>query len=82
MCEHAKHRVDETHKRSIVKGITGRTIEIVVDATILSLFGLNIFESVGVAILIEGLCFVSNYFNERLWNKVSWGRHIVNLVKK
>lgn len=77
MCEHDKHRVDETHKRSIVKGITGRAIEIAVDAIILSLFGLNIFESVGVAILIEGLCFVSSYFNERLWNKVNWGRRII-----
>lgn len=77
MCEHEKQRVDEMHKRSIAKGITGRAIEIVVDTTILSLFGLNIFESVGVAILIEGLCFASSYFNERMWNKVNWGRRII-----
>jgi len=77
MCEHDKQRVDETHKRSIAKGITGRLIEIAVDTAILSFLGINPFQSLGVAIIIEGLCFASSYFNERLWNKVLWGRRII-----
>jgi uncharacterized membrane protein len=74
-CE--EHRVDETHARSIAKGVTGRLIEIAVDTAILVLLGINPFESVGVAVALEGLCFATCYFNERLWNKVSWGRRVI-----
>jgi hypothetical protein len=76
MCEHDKHKVNETHKRSIAKGITGRIIEIAVDTALLSFIGVHPAESLAISIGIEILCFCSCYLNERLWNRSMWGRRI------
>jgi len=70
-------KVNETKTRSIFKGITARVIEVLVDTVIIiSLLGVDIHVSLGIAILIEGLCFLANYINERLWNFTDWGRHV------
>jgi hypothetical protein len=37
-------------------------------------------ESLGVAIGIEGLCYALTYFNERGWNRIQWGRKIINVA--
>jgi uncharacterized membrane protein len=75
--------VDETRKRSLAKTITLRIFEVVVD-TVLIAWLLSVFSVFGggwsmylvVAILVESLCALTSYLNERLWNKVQWGRRI------
>jgi uncharacterized membrane protein len=71
-----KSKVDETHKRSLFKGISMRILEITIDTILLSVLGFGIERSLAVSIAIEGLCFVIHYINERMWNKISWGRKI------
>lgn len=71
-----KSKVNETHKRSLLKGISMRILEITIDTVLLSILGFGIEKSLTVSIGIEGLCFVIHYINERLWNKVNWGRRI------
>ena len=67
--------VNETRRRSLLKGLTQRVIEVGVDTLILSLFETP-HVALGLAVLIEGLCWCSHYTNERLWNKVDYGREI------
>lgn len=86
-CDH-KHKVCETHRRTLLKGITAKVAEI--------LFDLIIFDSIlsriptytqinaavsalGLSILIESICFGLNYLNERGWNKIMWGRKIIEV---
>ena len=71
-----KSKVNETHKRSLFKGISMRILEITIDTVLLSILGFGIEKSLTVSIGIEGLCFVIHYINERLWNKVNWGRTV------
>jgi uncharacterized membrane protein len=76
VCEH-KQRVNETHKRSLLKGVSMRVIEVSVDTALLTFLGVPIFESIGASIGIEALCFLVCYINERIWNKIQWGRKVV-----
>lgn len=69
-------KVNETKIRSIFKGITARTIEVLVDTVIITLLGVDIHLSFGIALLIEGMCFVASYINDRFWNLTDWGRHV------
>ena len=69
-------KVNETKTRSILKGITARVIEVLVDTVIISFLGVDIPLSFGIALLIEGMCFIASYFTERVWNLTDWGRHI------
>lgn len=71
-----KSKVNETHKRSLFKGISMRILEITIDTVLLSVLNFGVEKALIVSIGIEGLCFVIHYINERLWNKVSWGRRI------
>ena len=80
-----QHKVNETKMRSLLKAITGRTIEITIGGitfgivlTILKFpnpfvvgFGLNLLE--------ETICFLTTFFTERVWNKISWGREVEDI---
>jgi len=80
--------VDETRKRSLAKTVTLRAFEIAVD-TVLIAWLLSVFSAFGdgwstylaVAVLIESICAGTSYLNERLWNRVQWGRRIRRVVK-
>jgi len=80
MSEH-EHKVNETKKRSLLKGISMRVLEVTVDTILLSILGLDIHVSIGVSIAIEGICFAVHFVNERLWNHVQWGRQVVEMAK-
>ena len=69
-------KVNETHKRSLLKGVTAKILEILFDFMILNLIFQRPLESVGVAVGIEVICYVLTYINERVWNKCKWGRRI------
>jgi len=76
MCQH-EHKVDETHKRSILKAVTARILEVTIDATIFYIIGLPIFESLGLAVLVELTCFLICYGLERIWNRIDYGRKVI-----
>lgn len=77
MCEH-KPKVNETRSRSFLKAVTARILEVLVDTLIFSFVGFPLFESFGLAILVEFVCFLVCYILERIWNKVDYGRKIIN----
>lgn len=87
-CDHA-HKVCETHARTLLKGITAKVLEISFDLLIFDSvlsqitpqLGIiqNTLNSLGIAILIEGFCFALGYLNERGWNRIMWGRKVVDV---
>ena len=68
--------INETRKRSLLKAVSFRALEIALDTMILSIF-VELKTAVGLAILLEGLCLALHYGFERLWNKSQYGRHVI-----
>lgn len=72
-----KHIVRDTKKRSILKALTGRALEVTIGTFIISIFILNNLEqSLVVAILSECLCTATSYINDRIWNLSQFGREV------
>lgn len=77
-----KHRVNETRKRSMLKAISGRIIEIIigtlVQGSILKYLGLPIPYELGfiMTLIEEVICFCICFVNERIWNRINWGREV------
>ena len=69
-------KVNETRKRSLLKAISFRVVEITASSIVLSFF-VTTYEAIGLAVLLEGLCFGLQYLGERVWNKIGYGREIV-----
>lgn len=69
-------KINETRKRSLLKAISFRLIEIALDALILSIF-LEIHLALSLAVALEGLCLLLHYGFERAWNKSQYGRHTI-----
>jgi uncharacterized membrane protein len=70
-------KVYETRLRSIAKAGSFRLIEIAVDTFILSHFVKNIGTAFGLSIAVELICLTVDFFFERVWNNVRWGRKII-----
>jgi len=68
-------KVYETKKRSLIKAVSFRVIEIAVDSLILSFF-VTPAVAISLAVAIEGLCLSVHFIFERIWNKINYGRHI------
>ena len=81
-CHHGP-KINESKARSILKTVTGRLIEIgigtLVQGYILSYLGFgNAFELGFIVTLVEeGICFCICIANERIWNRINWGRNII-----
>jgi hypothetical protein len=75
-----QHKVCESRKRTALKGITAKALEVLFDFIVLDLIFQRPAESLGVAIGIEGLCYAITYFNERGWNRIMWGRKILDVT--
>jgi len=69
-------KINETKTRSILKGITGRILEVIFDTLLINLIGVNIQTSFTIAVIIEGVCFMASYINERFWNLTDFGRTV------
>lgn len=69
-------KINETRKRSLLKGLTQRIVEISVDTLILSFFATP-HTALILAVTIEFLCWGVHYLNERLWNRIDYGREII-----
>jgi len=82
-----KHKVEDTRKRSLLKALTGNGLEVIFDTIIFGIvfvaLGMEVSHAVGVglglSILTEILCFITNYFNDRAWNRTQFGRKIIEL---
>ena len=70
-------RINETHARSLIKATSFRIIEIGVDFGILSFF-VEPHVAIGLAVSFEVICFLLHYGFERIWNKINFGRYIIN----
>lgn len=68
----------ESKKRSIVKTLTSKLVEIGISAGALQIIFKQPVVSVGLPTLLEGLQMIGYYFHERIWNKVSWGNGCAN----
>lgn len=69
-------RINETRKRSLLKAVSFRVVEIAVSTGILSCF-VELETAFGLAVSIELICLFLHYICERIWNKIPYGRNIV-----
>lgn len=69
-------KINETRKRSLLKAISFRVIEVALDTLILSFF-ITPAIAFGVAVAVEVMCLILHYIFERIFNKISYGREIV-----
>lgn len=76
------HVVCETRLRSLLKGATAKVIEVTVDFIVLYIIFGQPEKDFGLALGLEIFCYIAGYWNERLWNKVNWGRKVVEIVEK
>jgi len=67
--------INETRKRSLLKAVSFRIVEIAVSTGILSCF-VDIKVALGLAVSIELICLCLHYGCERIWNKIPYGRYI------
>lgn len=68
-------KINETRKRSLLKAISFRILEIAIDTLILSCF-VEVYLAAGLAVVLEGICLALHYCFERVWNRVPYGREI------
>lgn len=78
-----KHIVNEIRKRTLLTILTGRILEITIGTLVISFLLLdNLEQSLIIAVLSEGLCIITSYINDRIWNKFQWGRKVEHEAKK
>ena len=82
-------RINETRKRSLLKAVSFRIIEIGVDTGLIYLvfshldaiaefLHLSYLQTAFcLAVILELICLALHYFFERLWNRTDYGRDIV-----
>jgi len=75
------NKVNEKCSRSIARALTGRTLEVAVDTALLSIFAETPL-ALGLAVVVEAVCFVTGLINDRLWNHTDWKREIVDPIKR
>jgi len=85
-CQYHKHKVNESRKRSLVKAISFRIIEVIADVVILLALmrtGLPAIVIAGAgALAVEASCGIGYYLWERLWNRINWGREITSVKEE
>jgi len=81
------HKVEDTRLRSVCKAFSGNGLEVIFDTLLLlpllMYLGMPIHEAaglgIGISVLVEILCFITNYFNDRAWNRIQWGRKVIDI---
>lgn len=64
----------ETRIRSLLKAVSFRVIEVVIDTVILSFF-VDVHIALVLSLVVEFTCFIVHYIFERLWNRINYGRY-------
>lgn len=71
-------RVNESRKRSLLKAVSFRVIEIAASMAILYFWaGIALEVAFGLAVVIETICMLLHFGFERIWNKINYGRYII-----
>ena len=71
-------KVNETRKRSILKAVSFRILEITVTTLALHFwFKQGWSSSVGGAVALETMCLLLHFLFERIWNKTDYGREVL-----
>ena len=69
-------KINETRKRSLLKAVSFRIIEVGVDTLILSFFITPVI-AFSVAVAVEVTCLTLHYIFERIFNRISYGREVL-----
>jgi hypothetical protein len=69
-------KINERLRRTVLKGTTGRTLEVLLDTLVISAF-IDVKLSFALAVTVEIVCFLTDCANDRLWNLTSWNRKII-----
>jgi uncharacterized membrane protein len=64
----------ESRSRSLVKAFIYRFIATIGTGTLIWFITKDIREVISATIIIQVFLMILYYFNERIWNKISWGR--------
>ncbi|MEK7554392.1 MAG: DUF2061 domain-containing protein [Patescibacteria group bacterium] len=67
-------RFFETHLRTIVKTILWRLVATVITFCIVYLYNGGVAESAKASGVVALFLIVGYYLNERVWNRIDWGR--------
>lgn len=71
-------KIEESRLRSLLKTLTSRIFEVLADTFIFGIFIKEPHLSLFLAIIVEIVCAIVHYINERLWNLTDFGRKIRN----
>jgi adenylylsulfate kinase len=72
------HHSRETLKRSVVKTIAYRTFILSLDFATVYLFTGQIKAAAGFTVVSNLYTTLVYFFNERIWDKIKWGKIIYN----
>ena len=64
----------ETATRSLVKTVIYRVFITIMTALVFILLGNDPAKSIGESVVINIFYAICYYINERIWNKINWGR--------
>jgi uncharacterized membrane protein len=64
----------ETAVRSLVKTVIYRIVITVLTAVVFILLGADPENAIGESVVINIFYSVCYYINERIWNKINWGK--------
>ena len=69
-------KVRESNLRSLVKSFIYRFLAIIGTAILVWIFTKDISEVVLITVAVQFFLIILYYTNERVWNKIGWGREI------
>ena len=74
----------DTLQRSLVKTIVWRVVATLITLAVVYLFTGEFQQATNITLVVAALLAVGYYFNERIWEKVEWGRarHSYSVSKK
>lgn len=67
----------ETLQRSLLKTIIWRVIGTIITLVVAFLFTGEIKQATNITLVVATLLAVGYYFNERIWDRIEWGRRRV-----
>ena len=64
----------ETLQRSLLKTVVWRVVATLITLVVVFLFTGEIHQATNITLVVAALLAVGYYFNERMWDKIKWGR--------
>lgn len=66
----------ESNIRSLIKSLIYRALAIIGTSILSWIITRDIKETISITIAVQAFLIILYYLNERLWNKIYWGREI------